>query len=202
MAYTTFEAVEQYLGDIKRTATEAEAQIEAFIPQISTYIDNHTHRTFEAVTATKYFDAEADVQDFERDGDKRMLWLGKHEIAEITTVTNGDSVVVASNQYVTEPRNNTPYYALVLKVSADVAWTWDSSPENAIAIAGKWGYSLAAPDDVQYAALLLAVYAYKRGDNPGGDADRAQVSPTGALMLPARMPKDVAEILAPYKRLL
>lgn len=89
-------------------------------------------RHFHPLIQTRYRDATLDVSG-------SALYLDD-DLLSATTVTNGDAVAVSSSNYVTEPRNETPYYALTLKGSSGLVWTYSTDAENAISIAGVWGY--------------------------------------------------------------
>lgn len=189
MAYTSASNLKTYLGISEATD---DTLLGTLITAAQAMIDAHCRQTFEAAAdTTRYFDAVRDVNG-------SMLYLDA-PLCAITTVTNGDGNTVASTKYVTEPRNTTPYYALQLKANAGVAWTYTSTPENAIAIAGKWAYSTTAPADIAQTTIRLAAYLYRQRDN-ASDLDRAIVGASG-IMLPAALPKDIQTLLRPYVRL-
>lgn len=155
-------------------------------------VDDYAGRTFEASSNTvRYFDPTIDVQG-------RSLFLDA-DLCAINTVTNGDGTVISASNYVTQPRNITPYHIIVLKSSANVSWTYTDSPENAIAISGKWAYSLTPPQAVRMATLKVAFYLYKQKDS-GADADRAVFAGPGTI-LPASLPRDIKQLLEAYRRL-
>lgn len=191
MAYTTAAAVKTW-ASIDNTTMDAALAV--IIPQVQAAIDRYCNRTFEASSdTTRYFDALRDVSD-----DYRTLYLDT-DLCAITTVTNGDSTTVTSSQYVSEPRNITPYYALTLKQSATIAWTYDTTPENAISITGKWAYSTSAPDDVVLAAIKWSLYLARGREADGGN--EAMFTAAGFMVQPSAMPKDVKILLTPYRRL-
>lgn len=191
MTYTTNTDLKVYL-DIASGTTTDDTLLTTLIARAQAMIDAYCRQTFEASDTTRYFDAVCDV-------DGPLLCLDA-PLCAITTVTNGDSTVVASTKYVTEPRNSAPYYALRLKANAGVAWTYTSTPENAIAVVGKWAYSATAPADIVQACTRLAAYLYRQRDN-ALDLDRTVIT-GGATILPMRIPADVLTILAPYRRLI
>lgn len=121
-------------------------------------IDLYFLRTFEAnANTTRYFDALRDVSG-------RRLMLDR-DLCSINSVTNGDGTTVTSSQYTTLPRNDTPYYALEIKGSSGINWRWESDPEGAIAVSGKWAFSTTAPSSVAYLCTWLAAEMYKMKDN-------------------------------------
>ena len=190
MAYTTTANVKTYANIGVSTY---DTLLGVLIPQAQQAIDTHCNRTFEAsADTTRYFDAEADISE-----DYRTLYLDA-DLCAITSVTNGDSTTVTSSQYVTEPRNRTPYYALRLKDSATISWTYTTTPENAITIVGKWAYSTSAPADIVLACNRLVLYWFRMRE---GDGDRTMTNAAGMLILPAQLPRDVIDMLKPYRRL-
>ena len=190
MAYTTAAAVKTY-GEISGPGHDT--RLELLVPQAQAAIDRYCNRTFEAsADSTRYFDAVRDVSD-----DFRTLYLDE-DLCSITSVTNGDSTSVTGASYVTEPRNRTPYYALRLKDSATVSWTYDTTPENAISITGKWAFSATAPNDIVLACNRLVLYLFR---NREGEGDRTIMNTSGMLVLPAQMPADVRDLLRPYRKI-
>lgn len=164
-----------------------------FLLSAQSVIDVYTHRTFEAEQdTTRYFDAIRDV-------DGSLLYLDC-DLCQITTVTNGDAQAVTSGQYVTEPRNQTPYHAIRLKSSSGKAWTYTTDPENAIAITGRWSYSVTAPDSIVQVVKSLARRFYHQKDNVG-NGDQALSTLDGNIIMPRRLPSDIIEMLKPYVRL-
>lgn len=188
MAYASTSDLKAYLG-ISSTADDT--LLGALLTRAQKVIEVETGRVFEASSdSTHYFDAVADVSDM-------RLWLDG-DLASITAVLNGDGTTVASTEYVTEPRNAAPYYALHIKGSAGKSWTYDDDPQNAITVAGKWAYSASAPADIVHATIRLASWLYRQKDS-GMDGDRV-LSADGVLIMPASIPADVQAILKPYKR--
>lgn len=153
-------------------------------------------RKFE-VTAdtTRRFDALRDVDQSLR----RTLYLDD-DLCQITSITNGDGVVVSSGDYVTNPRNETPWYAITIKLSSSVVWTYLSAPENAIAIVGRWGWSTAAPADIAQAVLELAAYEYRRRSS-SSSIDQQVVTASGSVIVPSSVPKNIMTVFTHYRRL-
>lgn len=189
--YTDATALKVYL-DIASGNTDDDALLTVLIARAQAVVDAYCRQTFEAASdTTRYFDPTHDARG-------RDLFLDA-PLAAITTLTNGDGVVVTSTQYVTEPRNSTPWYKLTLKQNVAVAWTYSGTPENAISILGKWAYSTTAPVDVVQACTRLAAYFYRQRDN-ALDLDRTVIA-GDATILPVTIPRDVMTLLRPYRRL-
>jgi hypothetical protein len=202
MAYTDSATVKSYLGNVPSGAS-VDALITGFVAAAQSMIDGYCHQPFEAAAdTTRYFDP---LRDTGRDGSgvawgnpysyngSRTLFLDA-PLCAVTTITNGDGVVVAPTAYVTEPRNSTPWFSLTLKSSSGLSW---QSLE--IAIVGKWAYSVVAPPDIVQTATRLAAYLYRQRDN-GFDLDRIIQTQSGVVM-PLDIPRDIAKLLEPYKRI-
>jgi uncharacterized phiE125 gp8 family phage protein len=189
MAYCTVAGLKAYLG-VGDGADDA--LLLTLIGAAQAVIEKQTGRTFEATAdSVRYLDARADVRG-------AVLWLDA-DCAAITSIVNGDGATVAANKYVTDPRNGTPIYAVRLLGSSGMAWTGGDDNENAIAVTGKWAFSVEAPADIVQACTRLAAFFYRQKDNMG-EGDRAIVA-NGATVLPVALPKDMLAMLAPYKRL-
>jgi hypothetical protein len=194
VGYITTTAFKQYRG-ITGTSTAGDALIVALIARAQAQVERYTGRVFQAPTtaATHWFDAVRDVSD-----DRRTLYLDD-DLCAITTITNGDGDTVATTHYVPEPRHNAPYRSIRLTALADAHWTYDDAPEDAITVLGRWGYATTAPEDVQQATIRLAAYMYAQKD--ASTFDVTVMGDWGAMTVPQGMPKDVREILEPYRRL-
>jgi hypothetical protein len=210
MAYTDAATVKSYLGNVPPANSE-DLLIGGFVETAQAYIDGYCHQTFEAVAdSTRYFDPLKDGYGdnysygygygagYYSYGAGRRLYLD-YPLCAITSVTNGDGAALLPADYVTEPRNLSPWFALSLKLSSAHLWTYSGSPENSIAIVGKWAYSLFAPADIRQAAMRLAAYLYRQRDN-GFDLDRIIQTNNGTIM-PLDIPRDIQKLLEPYKRI-
>jgi len=191
MPYITPGQLCSYLGIDNPSAADT-VQLGGFITAAQSIIDRQTGRTFEAAEATvRYLDARRDVDGY-------ILWLGA-DCCQITEVLNGNDVEVTTGQYVTEPRNLTPFYAIRLRSDAGLTWTYTGAYENAIAVEGHWGYSLSAPADIQQATVRLAAYLYRQKDT-GQELDRPLMVGDGNVILPAVLPNDVLTLIRPYRK--
>lgn len=197
MAYLTAADLKTYLGI---SSSSEDSLLTTLIAQAQKYIEEQVERVFEASgDTTRYFDYDRCVLEDEQ-GRRLRLYLDGYDLCAITSVTNGDGTTVASSSYVTEPRNETPYQALRLKQSASVAWTYDDTPEDAISITGRWAYSTSAPTDVVMATRDLAVWLYRRRGQEGASLDAPQVSPSGMMLFPAKLPETVKMVVAKYQK--
>lgn len=191
MAYTNTTDVKAYAGV---DGSGDDAVIGDLIAQAQAIIERACRgRVFEAsADTTRKFHAVEDV-------DGPVLHLDA-DLCQITSITNGDGTAVTSAQYTTLPANLTPWYAIRLKDSSGVAWTYTDDPDEAISITGRWAWSVTAPADVEFATLRLAAFLYRQRDTSGGDNDRPIMSNSGAILLPSQLPKDVQDLMRPYWR--
>lgn len=155
-------------------------------------IEKRTGRVFE-VTAntTRYLDAQADVCG-------RTLLL-RADYAAIASITNGDGVAVSASDYVTKPANSTPYYAVVLKASKGVWWTYNDDPENAITVVGKVGFSLTPPEDIVQACVRWATHLYRAKDS---QVMETVMTEQGIIAVQQGIPRDVYEMIRGYVRVI
>jgi len=118
-------------------------------------------------------------------------------LCAITTVTNGDGVVVAAGERTTIPRNSTPYYGIRLLSDSGVTWTYDDEWMDAISVTGRWAWSTTAPDDIAQACARLAAFLYKQRDAQLFDVTAIEA---GTVLTPVGIPVDVKVTLLPYVR--
>lgn len=192
MAYATAAQLKTYLGI---TSSGDDSLLSDLIDRAQAIIEQYTRRTFEAAAdSTRYFDAAEDV-----DGATLLL---DEDLCAITSIINGDGVAVASGEYVTEPRNETPYYAIRLLSSSNKAWEYtdDGDPENAISITGRWAYSTTPPNDIVHATIRLAAFLYRQKES-NADIDRPITTADGGMILPSAIPADVRALLDRYRKL-
>ena len=191
MAYCGVDELKEYLGV---TGATDDAMLLTLLAAAQRTIDSYCARTFEATADTvRTFDSQRDVDGYTLTVDS--------DLCAITSIVNGDGTTISNSHYVTEPRNETPYYAIRLKASAGEVWTSTAAgdSENAISITGKWAYSTSAPSDIAHVCKRLAAYIYRQKDN-AGDLDRAVIAGNSTI-LPAQIPNDSRLMLTPYKRL-
>jgi hypothetical protein len=190
MAYGTLAILKAYYLSNLASTTDDSALM-ALLTNAQAVVDALCERTFEAASnTTKYFNAAADVRG-------RTLWLGDEDLCSIDSITN-DGTAIPSTEYVTEPRNRTPYYAVTLKANSSYLWTWTTAPEDAIVISGKWGYSESAPADIAQATYRLAAFLYHQND--AHVFDTTAMMEIGQMTIAHRIPSDVQALLAPYRR--
>ena len=187
MAYASLSDLKAYLGIATATTTD-DALLTSLIGRAQKVIESYTGRSFEATTATKYF--------FTDSIEGRWLYLWGYDLLTVTTLTNGDGVVITSDQYRLEPRNESPKYAI--RLNEDYTWEFDDSDDE-ISIAGTWGYAATAPEQIAHACVRLAAFMYRQKDT-SADIDRPLVTGDGVTIMPSAIPQDVKSILDNYRR--
>ncbi|MCC6612507.1 MAG: phage head-tail connector protein [Anaerolineae bacterium] len=191
--YTTLEDLKTYLNI---TTDDDDDLLTDLIERATQIIDTATGRTFAADSdSTRKFDALRDVG-----GEGRVLFLDE-DLCQLTSVVNGDSASVSLASLVTEPRNRAPWYALRLKLNSDLAWTYGDDPHDAIQVTGRWAFSTTPPADIAHACIRLAASLYRQKDTQTEIGDLARATLDGVLLLPPRLPRDVMDLLAPYRRI-
>ncbi|GIV82069.1 MAG: hypothetical protein KatS3mg051_1423 [Anaerolineae bacterium] len=186
MGYCTLEEVRQYIGTDE---TADDALLSALIDRATTRIDAYCQRTFTAREETRYFDAVRDVLD-------RLLILDD-DLLSVTEITNGDGTTVPASAYVLLEANRSPKWAIQLKASSGLSWTYTDDPEQAIAVEGTWGYSTSPPDDIVHAAVRLVAWYYHQAEAPFEVQGMPQL---GIVTVPSDMPPDIKALLGPYQR--
>jgi len=191
MAYATLEDLRGHL-DIDITTDDY--LLQEAIEDAQSYIDGQTNRHFEAETDTRYYDRSA----LDR-WNSRLLNLYRDDLLTVTTLTNGDSsgTAIASTKYWLTPRNEgPPYHGVLLKT--DIADYWEFDTDYWVSIAGTWGYSTTAPDDIRRATLVLAAYFYRQKD--AAMFETTAIVESGAIAIPQGIPATVDRVINKYKR--
>ena len=191
MSYCTAANVKSYAGI---SSTTDDVLIADLISRAQKIIETYTNRVFEAASdTTRYFGMSS-------------VWgrdlLFDQDLCAITTVkTNADNAspsTIPSTDYVTLPRNFTPYYGIRLLSSSSYDWEYTSNPEGAIQIVGRFAYSTTAPDDIVQAAVRLSTFLYRQKDSQVFDT--TALPDSGVIMIPQGIPADVKVILDPYRK--
>lgn len=206
MAYIT---LAQYKTYKSLPDSDDDTLLEGFILSAQMFIEDSeygTNRKFEALSdTTRYFDAIRDVGDgvdyMEHYGEfrivnnrynkNRTLFLD-HDLCSITSITNGDGNLIPSTEYVTEPRNNTPFWRITLKRNSTYYWSYTTSPENAISIVGKWAYSVSPDAGVIQIMYRLVDHLYEKRKNPDNNRNSPLMTDGGFIIMPADLPPDIS----------
>ena len=192
MAYATVAQLKAYIGGYDSTSDDA--LLGELLDRASSWFDGQTHRTFAAsADSTRTYDAVGPhIRGYE------LHFPDGAELAAITSVTNGDGVVLSTSEYTTAPRNATPYYGLRILGSAGKTWTYTTDWEDAISIVGRWAYSTTPPDDVRQAVLDIAKQMYRARADDGGDRT---IIAEGMVITPSNIPSTARATVERYRRL-
>jgi len=177
--------------DVKPADTSKDAFISTLITRASAIVDNYTDNHFTKITATRKFDLPRNP--------RRLLlddWL-----ITCTSVTNGNGIVIPNTEYDLEDYNDPPYYAIVLHRATAYFFMPDNqyNERKVIAVAGDWGWSTAAPDDIIEVTERLVVQMYRSRD--GLNMTGASIiTPAGVVQTPRTLPRDVTDILDNYRK--
>lgn len=193
--YATIKELKHYLAPGAAADKHDDEVMAHLIEAASRYIDDETGRTFYSRTETHYFDVPTY-------GDGRRLYLDD-DLISVTSLTNGDSVVLTTTDYMLEPYNRAPYMSVKLKESSSYSWQVDSSgnAERSITIVGSWGWVATTPKDIKEACLQLARNWYKRryGENV---ETVSTITSAGVVIEPRDVPYQVKRILDHYRRII
>jgi hypothetical protein len=182
MAYATVAQLKAYLN---LTGSGDDALLGELIGRAQAAIDRYCDRTFESTPGTRYYAAE--------DVDGAVLYLDA-DLLTVALIQNGDGAEIPVSDCVLLPRNATPKYAIVLKTAA----SWDLGADGQITVYGVWGYSQTPPADIVHATIRLAAYMYRQRD--ASTFDTVAFPEAGVMTIPQGIPRDVALILEPYRR--
>lgn len=185
--YATLEELKTYLGIT--TDTDDDMLVDC-LEAATAAIERYTGRVFEAEAETRYFDAESDASG-------RTLWID--DCMEVLTVVNGDGITLDSSYWYPIPRRTPPYFGITLRHNCPYRWTYTDDPADAIAVTARWGYSLTPPDDIRHACLRWAGYMYRQRESQLYDT--TAYPEQGIIMTPQGMPKDVAQLLQSYVKI-
>lgn len=197
MAYTTLANVRTYLK-FNASETGDDTLLTGLIPHAQMLIDNYVGYAFEASADTaRKFDAISDLAHTPRAKTfyARTLYFDTY-LAQLTSVVFNNTTLQSAD-YVFEPRNQAPYYAMTILASSPRFWDFDDDSENAITVTGRWAYSVTAPHIIEQACIELVAYMYNKRFQTEGDAP--DTSPDGAVM--SMMPRYVMNYLAPYRKM-
>lgn len=202
MAYVTVQDVK---ASLLITVDDDDAIIADIISGVTDAIDAYCHRHFEpesdhgpAASHTHYFTPLLEV-----DNGDLLDWQTlnlKHDLAELTSITNGDGTAIAASDVVLLPLNVKPTSFIRIKSGINKAWTYTTSPEGAVAIAGKWCYSLNVPYNIHRAALVWSEHMYRLRTGSAPTSTDVTISADGSAFVSSGMPRGVAQLLRPYIR--
>lgn len=161
------------------------------VTRSSALVDSFTRRTFVERDETRHFTVSEDT-------DGRLLYLDD-DLLSVTTLTNGDAEVIASDYYVLRPRDLSPAYGIKLLASSGYYWTYVDDPEDSITVMGSWGYCTAAarPADITQQTARLALWLYRQREAPFSKVGNTF---TGEYEVPVDLPGDIEAALKRYRK--
>ena len=186
MAYVTLAEIKT---ELRITSSEADTKLSGFIATAKERIDDYCMRTFEADEDETRSYGMRDVR-----GAKLRF---RADLAQITSITNGDGQLIPSSEYRPLPRNETPLYGVELKTTS--VWSW-ADADSEIEVVGRWAYSVTRPDIINRAAVRLVCYWYDlsatnlHGAKIVGDGEGTRV------IVPKDLPGEVLSMLAAKRR--
>lgn len=175
--YCTLEQVKMHLNI---TSDGDDDIIEEAIEQAASAVEHFTGRRYAGESETRFFS----LDDVAPDG---TLYFDAADLCAIDQVLNGDGAEIAAEQYITLPRNSTPWYGVKLR-----SGSWTGSDD--IEITGVWAYSETPPPVITRACIRLAAWFYRQRDS-SSDMDRPVVTQDGTTILPAAIPKDITSMI-------
>lgn len=132
--YCTVSELKTYLNI---TGTTDDGLLAVLVNAAHQRINDDTRRNFEATADTvHYLDAAYDVE-----GNRLML---DDDLSYISSVTV-DGVALPATEYITDPRNRTPWEALVMRSNSAYGWSYTTAHEDAIVVTGRWAVMQSKP---------------------------------------------------------
>ncbi len=166
--------------------------LEDIITAASRFIDQQTGRTFYARTETRSYDVPYGSRTLKLDDD----------LLTVTTFSNGNGDEITSSNYILLPANVSPKYAIRLTATSTVGWVTDSNnnSEQAIDVAGTWGFSASTPADINIACLEIS--AAEAGRRLGKAFEMSStITGAGVVMTPRGVPSSAMKTLMGYRRM-
>lgn len=152
------------------------------------FIQTHTRRRFEPVTATRLLGATWACG--------ALLKLDD-DLLSATAIVDGTGKTLTPADYRLEPRGYPPYGHIRALASIGNAWLFN--PDGEVSVTGSWGWSATLEPAIKQAAMRLAVWLYRQRDT-SEDADRPIASEGGVMLMPNRVPKDIMDMITPFVR--
>jgi hypothetical protein len=196
MAYITAENLRDYIG---ASSHADDTQLGYMCTRAQSMVESFCNRKFEATAnTTRYYNALDISYGGVVDAFNNTLLLDE-DLAQLVSIVNGDGNSIPLNAVVTLPANMSPSYGIKIKMNTQYVWTYVGEPDTAIAITGRFAYSVTPPQDIIAATLRLGAYIYRQREGTP-DTDRSIISPDGMILAAAKIPTDVLVTLDPYRR--
>jgi len=115
----------------------------------------------------------------------------------VSSIVNGDGVTVPADDYRLFPRNGRWYNEIRLRENATAISAWGFITDGEIAVTGKWGFTLAVPDEIREATTYWAAWLLKRYHAALQDASAN--FDLGQVVYSEGIPKPVINMLPGYR---
>lgn len=201
MVYIPYERLKRYLGSQSNEAVDddlLEEFCELFAPA---YIDQETHRNFEAVAATRRYTlgtptAWGDGLHSALSIDNPRELILDETLVTVTTLQDQNGArTFAASDYVLLPTNMTPKHAILL---IDDYWQYVDTALEAAIVTGTWGWSATAPPDVAMVTRRLAAFLYRQKNSQVFDT--TAMFEGGVLSIPQGVPRIVQLTIDRYRK--
>ena len=201
MVYIPVERLKRYLGSQADEPVDDDLLVEFIELFAPSYIDQECHRNFEAVAATRRFNAgtptawgDGLLSNLSIDNPRELIL--DEDLVTVTTLQDQNGArTFAASDYVLRPTNMTPKHAIIL---INDSWQWANTPLEAIRVTGTWGWSATAPQDIRMATRRLAAFLYRQKDAQVFDV--TAVFEGGVLTIPQGVPRNVQNVIDRYRR--
>lgn len=160
MVYVTFAEVQEVDPGVPDSD---ETLVEDYIAAVQAHVIRLTQRVW--LTAADITKKYSPIEDVIFD---EILMLGDW-LGEITTVTNGDGVVVAADEYVLLP-DEKPHWGIQILSSSGKSWSCLDDHQDSIEIVGDWYFTAAVPKDLTTAMIRDVLFRYRT--RAKGDVDK------------------------------
>jgi len=124
-----------------------------------------------------------------------------YDLLTITELLNGDAdntEILAATYWLLDRNYGPPYRAIQLTTNDGIYWEWDI--DEWVSVAGTWGFSTTAPQDIKQAATVMAAYFYRQ--RKAQVFDVTAIPEAGVITIPVGIPATVTKIITRYKRYL
>jgi len=185
MDYCNFDDVKLRLNI---TGDDYNYQIADFVTTCSRWVDEYCRLPVDGFAvsndSTRYF-GHGDLSGF-------VALRLDVPLISVTTLTNGDGVILPPLAYRLEPRNENHYFSIRLLSG----YSWSFATDGEISVLGKWGRSLVVPAPVKEATAMFAAWTLKRYQAALQDATAN--FDLGQITYSESVPKQIKALLTPY----
>jgi len=174
----------QLKGRLEISDNADDTELEKVIEGASRFIDNDRRRVFYTTSEARYWTP--------RFNDR--LWIDDAvsiTTVEVATTTSLSYTEWDSDDYLTEPFNDTPIMKIIVHPSASRYFV----PNLAYSakITASFGYASSTPNEIEQACILLSQYVWLRKDAPLGNAGLTFLGEVAAN--PDLMPADIRGLI-------